>query len=114
VGSHRLFAPGPPGAQRLLEGSSANFCHFVGLSHTRFASRALLAGESVDEVAFLLGHRDGNVTRAVYVQEVADARRRTMRRDRMTAEVAGALDAGAGTRKPITLRAEDVRPIRSA
>lgn len=31
------------------------------------ASRALLAGESVDEVAFLLGHRDGNVTRAVYV-----------------------------------------------
>jgi len=29
------------------------------------ASRALLAGESVDEVAFLLGHRDANVTRAV-------------------------------------------------
>jgi len=27
------------------------------------ASRALLAGESVDEVAFLLGHRDGTVTR---------------------------------------------------
>ena len=40
------------------------------------ASRALLAGESVDEVAFLLGHRDGTVTRAVYVREVADARRR--------------------------------------
>src|SRR5262249_25463062 len=32
------------------------------------ASRALLAGESVDEVAFLLGHRDANVTRAVYVR----------------------------------------------
>lgn len=28
------------------------------------ASRALLAGESVDEIAFLLGHRDANVTRA--------------------------------------------------
>ena len=27
------------------------------------ASRALLAGESVDEIAFLLGHRDANVTR---------------------------------------------------
>jgi len=40
------------------------------------ASRALLAGESVDEIAFLLGHRDANVTRAVYVREVADARRR--------------------------------------
>jgi integrase len=50
------------------------------------ASRALLAGESVDEIAFLLGHRDANVTRAVYVREVADARRRTMRRSRMIAE----------------------------
>jgi integrase len=52
------------------------------------ASRALLAGESVDEVAFLLGHRDANVTRAVYVRELADARRRTMRRSRMAAEYA--------------------------
>lgn len=50
------------------------------------ASRALLAGESVDEVAFLLGHRDANVTRAVYVRELSDARRRTMRRSRMIAE----------------------------
>ena len=50
------------------------------------ASRALLAGESIDEVAFLLGHRDANVTRAVYVRELADARRRTMRRSRMVAE----------------------------
>lgn len=33
------------------------------------ASRALLAGESVDEVAFLLGHRDDTVTRTVYVRE---------------------------------------------
>ena len=50
------------------------------------ASRALLAGESVDEIAFLLGHRDANVTRAVYVRELADTRRRTMRRSRMVAE----------------------------
>jgi integrase len=50
------------------------------------ASRALLAGESVDEVAFLLGHRDANVTRAVYVREISDARRRQMRRSRMVAE----------------------------
>lgn len=57
------------------------------------ASRALLAGESVDEIAFLLGHRDANVTRAVYVREVADARRRLMRRSRMVAEFGGALRA---------------------
>lgn len=55
------------------------------------ASRALLAGESVDEVAFLLGHRDGTVTRTVYVREVADARRLAMRRSRMAAKYAGAL-----------------------
>jgi hypothetical protein len=46
----------------------------------------LLAGESIHEVAFLLGHRDANVTRAVYVRELADVRRRSMRRSRMVAE----------------------------
>jgi len=61
------------------------------------ASRALLAGESVDEVAFLLGHRDATVTRVVYVHEIADARRRQMRRSRMTAEYAGALRIVLGT-----------------
>ena len=55
------------------------------------ASRALLAGESIDEIAFLLGHRDANVTRAVYVRELADARRRTLRRSRMVAEFADVL-----------------------
>jgi hypothetical protein len=45
----------------------------------------------VDEVAFLLGHRDGTVTRTVYVREVADARGRVMRRSRMSAEYAGVL-----------------------
>jgi hypothetical protein len=56
------------------------------------ASRALLAGESIDEVAFLLGHRDANVTRAVYLRELSDARRRTMRRSRISQEFAVLLD----------------------
>ena len=60
------------------------------------ASRALLAGESIDEVAFLLGHRDANVTRAVYVRELSDARRRTMRRSRMVAEFGDLLRAQNG------------------
>lgn len=64
------------------------------------ASRALLAGESVDEVAFLLGHRDATVTRTVYVREVADARRRSMRRSRMVAEYAGALRAAMDPAPP--------------
>lgn len=57
------------------------------------ASRALLAGESVDEVALLLGHKDATVTRQVYVREVADARRRQMRRSRMLEEYRGELEA---------------------
>lgn len=59
-------------------------------------SRALLAGESIDEVAFLLGHRDANVTRAVYLRELSDARRRTMRRSRMVAEFADILGVESG------------------
>ena len=51
------------------------------------ASRALLAGESIDEVASVLGHRDANVTRAVYVRELADVRRRS----KMPAEFADIL-----------------------
>ncbi len=60
------------------------------------ASRALLAGESVGEVAFFLGHRDATVTRVVYIREIADARRRHMRRSRMTAEFGGALRIALG------------------
>jgi integrase len=78
------------------------------------ASRGLLAGESVDEIAFLLGHKDANVTRAVYVREVADARRRAMRRDRMAAEFAGVLDAPARPGSGPDVEATDLRPIRPA
>ena len=82
---HETDADGNPG--RAGDGvvpSMHSFRHTV-------ASQALLAGESVDEVAFLLGNRDATVTRVVYVHEIADARRRQMRRSRMTAEFAGAL-----------------------
>jgi hypothetical protein len=53
---------------------------------------------AVDEVAFLLGHKDGTVTRTVYVREVADARRRAFRRSRMAAEYEGALGVCARSR----------------
>jgi integrase len=70
------------------------------LRHT-VASRALLAGESVDEIAFLLGHRDANVTRAIYVREVADARRRAMRRDRMASEFGSVMEAASAAPLPV-------------
>jgi integrase len=84
---HKTDTEGAPVAvPRGLIPSMHSFRHTV-------ASVALLAGESVDEVAFLLGHRDGTVTRSVYVREVADARRRAMRRSRMSAEFGGVLRA---------------------
>ena len=84
---------GQPSWPVLQENGNAPACSVPSMHSFRHtvASRALLAGESVDEVAFLLGHRDATVTRVVYVHEIADARRRNMRRSRMTAEFAGAL-----------------------
>ncbi len=78
------------------------------------ASRALHAGESVDEIAFLLGHRDANVTRAVYLREIADARRRAMRRERMAAEYGSALEAAAIKTPPADnpQTASNVAPLR--
>ena len=82
---HQLDSDGRPvRVPRGVLPSMHSFRHTV-------ASRAFLAGESIDEVAFLPGHRDGTVTRTVYVREVADARRRALRRSRMAAEYAGAL-----------------------
>jgi integrase len=51
--------------------------------HT-YASRAFAEGQDIDEVAFLLGHRDGTVTRQVYIQEVSDTRREAARRARIS------------------------------
>ncbi len=65
-----------------------------GYRHT-VASRAFLAGDSVDDVAFQLGHSNANVTRAVYMRELNDGRRRAMRRSKMVGEYGAALDAAA-------------------
>lgn len=65
------------------------------------ASRAFLAGESMDEVAFLLGHANANVTRTVYLRELNDARRRAMRRSRMMTEYGTAMEAAIAPKTPI-------------
>lgn len=57
------------------------------------ASIAIAEGESADEVAFLLGHKDATVTRQVYVQEIADARRAAARRVSMAERYESALEA---------------------
>jgi hypothetical protein len=60
-------------------------------------SADVLRSGDPDICPFLLGHRDATVTRVVYIHEIADARRRHMRRSRMTAEYAGALRIVLGT-----------------
>jgi integrase len=48
------------------------------MRHT-LASRLVSEGESVDEVAWTLGHKDGRTTRAVYVHELRSAEQRARR-----------------------------------
>lgn len=86
-----------------------------GFRHT-VASRAFLAGESMDEVAFMLGHANANVTRAVYLRELNDARRRAMRRSKMIGEYGSALEAAAAPITPAdTCKAgAEVRQLREA
>lgn len=83
-----LHVPGPHGSPLRVPPGTVPSMH--SFRHT-VASRALLAGESIDEVAFLLGHRDANVTRAVYLRELSDARRRSMRRSNMLTQFPGVL-----------------------
>jgi integrase len=56
--------------------------NFHSFRHTA-ASEAIAAGESVEEVSWQLGHRNSNVTRTVYVQEVKSAERTARRRTKM-------------------------------
>ena len=60
---------------------------FHGYRHTA-ASEAIAAGDGIEEVSWQLGHRNSNVTRAVYVQEIKNAERVTRRRARMESRYA--------------------------
>jgi integrase len=80
------------------------------------ASRALLAGESVDEIAFLLGHSNANVTRTVYLREISDGRRRARRRSQMVGDYGSALEAADAPTAPAATRTTgaEVLPLRKA
>ncbi len=57
---------------------------FHGFRHT-FASRAIFEGDLEVDVAGQLGHKNTNVTRAVYMHEIRDAEARRRRKARMVA-----------------------------
>lgn len=66
--------------------------NFHGFRHTA-ASEAIAAGDGCEEVSWQLGHRNSNVTRAVYVQEIKDVERRARMRARMEARYGSRLEA---------------------
>ncbi len=55
---------------------------FHSFRHTA-ASEAIAAGESAEEVAWQLGHRNSVVTRTVYIQEIKSVERADRRRARV-------------------------------
>ena len=76
--------PPPPGA----------LPSFHSFSHTA-ASRAIATGESAEEVAWQLGHRNSTVTRTVYIQEIKSVERSSRRRASMEAEYGSLLETAA-------------------
>lgn len=68
---------------------------FHSFRHTA-ASEAIAAGESVEEVAWQLGHKSSVVTRAIYVQEVKSAERTARRRSKMEARLGSILEGTGG------------------
>jgi integrase len=73
-------------------GSVPNFHSF---RHTA-ASEAIAAGDGPEEVSWQLGHRNSNITRAIYIQEVKNAERRARRRATMEARYDGRLSGLVG------------------
>jgi integrase len=66
--------------------------NFHGFRHSA-ASEAISAGDSVEEVSWQLGHKNSQVTRTVYVQEIASAERRARRRAAMEERYGAMLEA---------------------
>ena len=79
---------GLPSYSQLQDGAKVPRGTVPGLHSLRHtaASRFLHAGDTADEVAALLGHKDATVTRAVYLHEIEDGARRQLRRERIDAE----------------------------
>jgi integrase len=78
---------------------------FHSFRHTA-ASEAIKDGESAEEVSWQLGHRNSNVTRSVYVQEIRDVERTAARRAKYEARIGSILQV-ADLNNPKRTAADD-------
>ncbi|MCW3002619.1 MAG: integrase family protein [Conexibacter sp.] len=78
-----------PEGERVPKGAAPTF---HGFRHSA-ASEAIAAGDGAEEVSWQLGHKNSNVTRTVYVQEIKTAERTAKRRASMAARYGSALEA---------------------
>lgn len=89
--------------------------NFHSFRHTA-ASEAIAAGDGAEEVSWQLGHRNSNVTRAVYVQEIKSTERRAKRRAKMEARYGSLLEATdlSSPTQTETAQPAEVLPLRTA
>jgi integrase len=89
---------GRPAFPALQDGARARDAapNFHGFRHSA-ASEAIAAGDSVEEVSWQLGHKNSQVTRTVYVQEIASAERRARRRGAMEKRYGAMLETPPGS-----------------
>lgn len=69
---------------------------FHSFRHT-FVTRAVRAGDSIEDIAPLLGHKNSIVTRTVYLHDIKDAQREQTRRSKIAAEYASVLKLATST-----------------
>lgn len=87
--------------------------NFHSIRHTA-ASEAIAAGDGAEEVSWMLGHKNSNVTRSVYVQEIKSARRSAERRAKMESRYGSLLEATdrISTKQDVPREGAEVLPLR--
>lgn len=84
---HEVDEKGKP--KPVPRGSVPNFHSF---RHTA-ASEAIAAGDGAEEVSWQLGHKNSNVTRSIYIQEIKSTERRAKRRAKMESRYGSLMEA---------------------
>jgi len=85
--------------------------NFHSFRHTA-ASEAIAGGDGAEEVSWMLGHKNSNVTRSVYVQEIKNAERSAKRRGKLESRYGRLLESDPRDAPSEDDRVEIVAPIR--